>query len=268
MKKEEIEQELVETKKEVKSLKREINKLRNNWKIIDKIAKVALCVTWVYVAWRLSQYIVANIAILILGRAKCMETIWLGIITLLIYSLAIFLIIFIPKLVKKTWKSTRKSLGLNELPTFTDIGISIIGYIATIAIALVVISVLDKLNLVNSTDLQSTDFKNLATGFDRAIAYISIAIIPPIAEEIVFRGWLYGKLRQNLSKIPAIIIVSVFFALLHASSSPLNAVVEVGILSVMLCLEREITGTIHAGILTHIIQNSIAFALRIAKGLL
>ena len=104
MKKEEIEQESVETKKEVKSLKREINKLRNNWKIIDKIAKVALCVTWVYVAWRLSQYIVANIAILILGRAKCMETIWLGIITLLIYSLAIFLIIFIPKLVKKTWK--------------------------------------------------------------------------------------------------------------------------------------------------------------------
>jgi hypothetical protein len=263
MKKSELKQELDETKKEVKTLRREINKLRGRWKYFDKAAKIVAFVAWTYIAWQIAQYGVGYAMIFALGYSRYSEPFWLTITYLLTYSLTILLIVYVPKFIHKIFKTNKKELGLTEMPTFTDIGIALLGYVTTFILAAIVISILGGMGIINASEQQEIGFHNLVNGSDRALAYVAIAVIAPIAEEVIFRGWLYGKLRKELKMVPAIIIVSVFFGFLHGQ---LSAGISVGILSVIMCLEREITGTIHAGIITHMIQNSLAFAILIAQG--
>ncbi len=220
---------------------------------------------YVFLVWQISQYAIGYLTIFILGRANYNKPFWFTIVGILTYLLAIFLIIFIPKHISKKLKATREEIGLSGLPTFTDIGVSILGYISTILIAGTVILILEKLHLVDAAAQQDIGFNNISNGTGRALAYILIAVIAPLAEEIIFRGYLYGTLRKNLSIIPSIIIVSVLFGALH---SPLNVSIDIAILSTILCLEREITGTIHAGIITHILQNSIAFIILVIRGII
>ena len=85
-----------------------------------------------------------------------------------------------------------------------------------------------------------------------------LAIIAPIAEELIFRGWLYGKLRIKIPKWVAILITSFLFGLIHLQW---NVGVTVFCMSVVMCILREITGTIYAGMLVHMLSNGIAFFL-------
>ncbi len=77
-----------------------------------------------------------------------------------------------------------------------------------------------------------------------------------MVEEIRFRGWLYGKLRVRMSALPAILITSVLFGIMHGQ---MNVGVVVFAMSVAMCISRVLTGTIWAGILIHMIKNGIAF---------
>src|SRR5205085_5209362 len=45
-----------------------------------------------------------------------------------------------------------------------------------------------------------------------------IAVIAPIAEEIFFRGMLFGGLRRRLSTIPSAAISAIVFGALHATT--------------------------------------------------
>ena len=106
----------------------------------------------------------------------------------------------------------------------------------------------------------------LAPGFDRILAFLTLVVIAPIAEEIIFRGWLYGKLREKLNGrlsemwgiILSAFITSLLVGLVHLQW---NVGVNVFALSIVLCAMREITGTIYAGMLTHMLKNGLAFYL-------
>ena len=96
---------------------------------------------------------------------------------------------------------------------------------------------------------------------EKLISFFCLAIITPIIEEIIFRGWLYDRLKVLLPKkystFLAILIVSVLFGFIHGQW---NVGVNVFTL-IIVCLLREITGTVYAGILVHILKNTIAFCL-------
>jgi membrane protease YdiL (CAAX protease family) len=96
-------------------------------------------------------------------------------------------------------------------------------------------------------------------GLERAAAFVVLVFIVPFCEELMFRGLLYGKLRQE--KLPwwlAALVVSALFGLAHGQW---NVGLDVFCLSIVACGLRELTGTIWAGVLVHIIKNFIAFAL-------
>ena len=101
------------------------------------------------------------------------------------------------------------------------------------------------------------------SGGEKIIAFLVLVVAAPIVEEIIFRGWLYGKLRARLNAVVSVLIVSVLFGIMHFQW---NVGVNVFALSVVLCILREITGTIYAGILTHMIKNGIAFYLLYVVG--
>ena len=91
---------------------------------------------------------------------------------------------------------------------------------------------------------------------DFIMAFICLVVLAPLCEEIIFRGWLYGKLRFRMPALPAILIVSVLFGIMHGQW---NVGVTVFAMSLGMCVLREFTGTIWAGVLLHMIKNGIAF---------
>ena len=96
------------------------------------------------------------------------------------------------------------------------------------------------------------------------LAFITLVVIAPVAEEVLFRGYLYGKLKKYVPVWAAILITSALFGLIHGTW---NVAVDTFALSIILCLLRESTGGIWASILLHMIKNGIAFYFLFIVGL-
>ena len=163
-----------------------------------------------------------------------------------------------------TEKSTRDSLGLTGLPTWTDLGLAPIALIAALIVGYVLLAVFSFFPWFNAEQTQEIGYSTTIIGIDRIFAFVAICIIAPIAEELIFRGWLYGKQRLKTSAIFAIIFNAAFFGLMHGQW---NVALSVGAMGAAACLLREITGTIYAGILLHILKNTIAFLLLFTLGM-
>ncbi len=57
-----------------------------------------------------------------------------------------------------------------------------------------------------------------AFGADPYLAVISIAVIAPVVEEVVFRGFIYGGLRRKWGVSLSVVVSSLVFALAHSFS--------------------------------------------------
>jgi hypothetical protein len=89
-------------------------------------------------------------------------------------------------------------------------------------------------------------------------------IIAPIAEEVLFRGYLLGKLKKSVPIWLAILITSLLFGAFHLVNSgnySWNLAIDTFALSIVLCSLRVLTGSIWASILLHMVKNGIAFYL-------
>lgn len=182
------------------------------------------------------------------------------------YLLAIFLIIWLPPRIfkEKITKSSKESLGLKGLPTWTDIGLAPVGYVASILIAMGLTALFNLIPWFDANQTQDLGYSPYMMGFERGMAFVLLAVIAPVVEEIVFRGFLYGKLRIMIPKWLAIFITSLVFGLVHLQW---NVGITVFAMSIVTCTLREITGTIYAGMLVHIINNGIAFYLVYVMGM-
>lgn len=237
-------------------------------KTLKNLVVIGLMCLWVFVSVVSAQLVVGWIMLRILGYETFSQPVWTAIYSALAYSVALLLIILVPG---RRAKSSRKELGLKDYPTWTDIGLAPVGYVVSILLAVVLVAIFSVFPWFNANEAQDVGFNIYMSGGDRVIAFLTLVVVAPIAEEIIFRGWLYGKLRERLSgKLPervgiliSILIVSILFGLVHFQW---NVGVNVFCLSVVLCSMREITGTIYAGILTHMIKNGVAFYLLYVLG--
>lgn len=89
------------------------------------------------------------------------------------------------------------------------------------------------------------------------VQILLIVIAAPIAEEICFRGMLYGGLRERWPKFAAALLAGLVFGTLHALTG-LSAVPPLVAFGVILCLLYEKTGSIVPGIVLHMLNNSAA----------
>lgn len=227
------------------------------------IAAWAIALTiWTGAMFFLAQIVVSLVALFFIKQFNLVtnENVVQTVIMAISYVVAIVLIILPPWYFMKS-KVGKDGLGLRGLPTWTDILLAPIGYIASMAATMVVLLVIQA--FVPSFNLQETQdvgfrMESLYSNADKMVAFAALVILAPIAEELIFRGYLYGKLRTRLSAIPAIILVSVLFGFMHGQW---NVGIVVGVMSIFLCIARELTGTIYAGILMHMIRNGLAFYL-------
>lgn len=235
---------------------------------LGTVGAIVLMCIWVFASVVAAQFVIGWLMILILGRATMSQPVWAAIYSALSYVTAMILIIVVPE---RWLKISRNELGLTGFPTWTDIGLAPVAFIAATLLAAGLVALFNFFPWFDASQAQETGFSIYMSGGDRIIAFITLVVIAPIAEEIIFRGWLYGKIRAKLAiKLPervgvliSILIVSVLFGAIHLQW---NVGVNVFCLSVVLCALREITGTIYAGILTHVIKNGVAFYLLYVLG--
>jgi membrane protease YdiL (CAAX protease family) len=89
------------------------------------------------------------------------------------------------------------------------------------------------------------------------IQILLIVFAAAFAEELCFRGLLFGGLRERLPRFAAALIAGGVFGLLHASTG-ISAVPPLIAFGFILCLLYEKTGSIVPGMLLHMLNNSVA----------
>ena len=100
--------------------------------------------------------------------------------------------------------------------------------------------------------------KDIAEDFGTVpVQILLIVIAAPISEEVCFRGFLFGGLRERWPRIVAALVSGLIFGGLHATTG-ISAVPPLIVFGFMLALLYEKTGWIVAGILLHMLNNSVA----------
>ena len=204
-----------------------------------------------------AQFIVGVPMLIILGSDTLKTPLIATIFSVLVYVLSFIFLLFTFKHIKplKT-PVTRNEFGLNNLVTFSDIGLALAGFFGYLAFSAILTALFSVFSWFNLTETQPLLYSTLISPSGKILAALALVVAGPILEEVIYRGLIYGKLRKNHSLITSILTVSILFGFLHGQW---NVGVDVFALSVVACLMRETTGTIYAGIILHILKNAIAF---------
>ena len=204
-----------------------------------------------------AQFIVGIPMLIILGSETLKTPLIATIFSSLVYILSFIFLLFTFKHIKplKT-PITRNELGLNNLVTFSDIGLALAGFFGYLAFSAILTALFSAFPWFNLNENQPLLYSTLISPSGKILAALALVVAGPILEEVIYRGLIYGKLRKNHSLITSILTVSILFGFLHGQW---NVGVDVFALSVVACLVRETTGTIYAGIILHILKNAIAF---------
>ncbi|HEY1085155.1 MAG TPA: type II CAAX endopeptidase family protein [Candidatus Saccharimonadales bacterium] len=174
------------------------------------------------------------------------------------YLIAFVITVGVPKIILKH-QTSLKEIGLDRLPSWLDILVGPLGFIPYIILS-VLLAYIATL-LIPGFDIeeaQDVGFNTVTNQVGVMLAFVTLVVIAPIAEEAMFRGYLYSKLRRLTGVIWATLLTSLVFGLVHLQ---LNVAVDVFALSLVMCALREVTGSIWAGVLLHMTKNGLAFFL-------
>jgi membrane protease YdiL (CAAX protease family) len=250
------------------------NSLNND--IVAPVAKKRLRRTWLIIAlpaWVAASFIAAQLivsfVVMILHQAGVQfsvlnPSIFETILAASVYVLTLAIVIMVPWWVRRN-VTTKNDLGLARLPSWMDIGLAPAGFVVYLLTSAIVMYLLSTyVPGFNGTETQEVGFDNLTNRFEYLLAFFTLVIAAPVAEEAIFRGYLYGKLRKLAPLWVGMLVTSLLFAILHMNWSDgtlqgLNVAVDVFILSLVMCSLREVTGSIWAGILLHMMKNGLAF---------
>jgi len=114
-------------------------------------------------------------------------------------------------------------------------------------------------------DTNATDKLPDSLGADESTAAliavcVVVTAIAPIAEEVFFRGYFYGALRNWRGPWPAALVTGLVFGGIHVGSADAVFLVPLAILGFMLCVVRERTGSLLPCVALHAFNNGLAFA--------
>jgi membrane protease YdiL (CAAX protease family) len=128
---------------------------------------------------------------------------------------------------------------------------------------LVAIGLLSHIHGFNVNQEQQIGFSDAKSAAQLIMAFTSLVILPPLAEEIMVRGFLYSSLKKALPTIYAVVLTSLIFAGAHLPESASGLLwvgaVDTFILSLFLIYLREKTGGLWASITLHAFKNGVAF---------
>lgn len=225
--------------------------------------------SWLVVVWLLSSLMVSALIVFMRSRVgynALGDTIGAALMQVLQLVLMLVIAVGIPyKLGKnklltpaKRRAAKMKLLGIGRLPGKEDVLPWLLGVVGYYLLAFI-ITALASLVLPDNlmTQAQYTGFSANSWGGAILIVFI-LAIITPIFEELIFRGFLLGKLQRLAGFWPAAIITSLLFAVAHGQ---VNVGLVTFVLSMIACYQRQRTGATWAGMGLHMVVNLVAASL-------
>lgn len=215
---------------------------------------------WVFISVFTAQLIIIGVIWVIkylhIPIESLNQTVLNTTLSAILYILTLTIVITIPWLIKSR-RTSKQDIGLTRLPTWTDILLAPGGFITYLILSsLLILLATTVLPGFDINQVQDTGFSHLNQNYELILAFITLVVVAPIAEEVLFRGYLYGKLKKFVPVWVAIIVTSLSFGVIHGAW---NLAIDTFALSLILCTLREITGNIWASILLHMIKNGVAF---------
>ncbi len=215
---------------------------------------------WVYFSFLLSQLVAVGIIWLLkqIGAPITLinKSVFEATCTAFIYLLTLAIVIFVPMMAKKV-HTNMKEIGLDRLPIWTEIFIAPAGLVIYLILSAVLMYIGSKIIpgfVINQA--QEVGFSQLSRRYEYILAFGTLVVLAPFAEEVLFRGYLFGKLKKQIPVWVAILVTSAVFGAFHGAW---NIAIDTFALSIILCVLRQITGSIWPSIVLHMIKNSIAF---------
>jgi len=176
---------------------------------------------------------------------------WLQLVLTGISSATLILVLW---LFLRRRQSSFRVLGFRTFK-YSDAGWAIIGLVVYYAM---LVAALSLANLIPGFDLEQTQTIGYASanGWQLSLAFIGLVILPPLAEETLFRGFLYRGLASRWPKLLAAVFASLLFAIVHWQW---NVGIDVFILSMVMIALYEKTKNLWVCVALHGIKNLIAF---------
>ncbi len=110
----------------------------------------------------------------------------------------------------------------------------------------------------DAEQVQDIGFGQLHTPLELIAAFLTLVVLVPIFEEVLFRGVLFKGLRHRVPFWLSAVVTSLIFATAHGQ---LNVAVDTFALSLLLCFLVERHDSIVPSIMLHALKNSLAFSL-------
>lgn len=238
-----------------------LNRIPTATRQVPMRARMAIALPlWVFLSFILAQVIIVAtiyaLSVFGVNVRSLNESMFNAVIAAIVYVLTLAIVVGLPWLVKKR-PTTRLDIGLAGLPTWRDMGLAPLGFVVYILLSGIIAYALTQLiPSFDASQVQDVGFTNLSQRYEYFLAFMTLVVIAPVAEEVLFRGYLFGKLRKSIPLWAAILLTSLLFGAVHGQW---NVGIDVFVLSVVACILRVITGSIWAGILLHMIKNGLAF---------
>lgn len=144
-------------------------------------------------------------------------------------------------------KNLLDEVGATPIPGATYLPLSIAG----MSLAVLVIIILNMLPISEEAFAEYTESTSVidSSGF---ISMVSTVIFAPIAEEMIFRGLVYTRLKRAMPKWIAAVLQAALFGVLHGQILWIAYAFAVGLI---LAAYFESTGSLFANITVHICFN-------------
>ena len=163
----------------------------------------------------------------------------------------------------KHYHRSLATIGLKRLK-LKDGAYGLIAYPVYLIIYLAALTIFTHLfPSLNVNQSQNIGFTSVHGTYQLVLTFFSLVILPPIAEELLFRGFLFEGLKKSMPVIYAGILTSIIFAAAHlpeGASGPFwVGALDVFILSLVLVYLKQKTKSLWPGIFLHAIKNMVAF---------
>ncbi|HEY3060106.1 MAG TPA: type II CAAX endopeptidase family protein [Chloroflexota bacterium] len=154
-----------------------------------------------------------------------------------------------------------QDLGLRPLPLEQVLRVGSITGISVLLLTIVVSLALSRLDL-RPNQLEQYTFVRQAGIPGLIVVLVLVAVTAPIAEELFFRGFLFGVYRRRQPRWLAYAVSVAAFSIAHVMPTRMNPqqalglVIAIVLLGTILTWTYERTGSLYPGMVAHAINNA------------
>jgi membrane protease YdiL (CAAX protease family) len=130
--------------------------------------------------------------------------------------------------------------------------VSRLSLIVSLAVVAIAYAIFLRFALRNSPFYRLTGDPSSVTFWAGTI--LRVVVLDPVAEESLFRGWLWTGLQRHWGVLPTALFTSTFWDVLHFAADPMIAIALIPIAAI-LALARQLGQSVRAPIALHMVYN-------------